>query len=110
MTQPRPASSINPFLQKILREQSMTLQTAWIARAAVLPGKTLHVALAIWLATNGQHERTIYPLKRYCTKFGIARDALYPALDKLEQAGLIRTNRHRGRAARITLLCEEQAP
>jgi len=109
MTQPRPAPSINPFLRKIQREQSMTIQTAWIARAAALPGKSLHVALAIWLATNGQNGKTVSHIKTYCAKFGIARDALYPALDRLEQAGLIRTDRQRGRAGHITLLCEPQA-
>ena len=78
----------------------------WITQAAYLPGKALHIALAIWYV-HGLTNQTTFKLSPKATKqFDIARWSLYRGLDQLEQAGLIKSERKRGQAPMITLITE----
>ncbi|WP_200375987.1 hypothetical protein [Thiocystis violacea] len=76
----------------------------WLERAAALPGKTLHVALALcWCV--GQRQHLVVRLPRTAlARFTVSRDASYDALRHLEQAGLITVFRHVGRSPEVTLL------
>jgi hypothetical protein len=77
---------------------------AWLSIAACLPGKALHVGLAIWFEygrrKHAQFRLTVAIVKR----FGVARKAMYGALHSLEEAGLIAAQRRHGKNPVITLL------
>jgi hypothetical protein len=76
----------------------------WIGRAACLPGKTLHVALALQYLAGLQKTHTVKLGAKALAVLGVARDAKYDALDRLQEAGLITVVRTRGRAPVVTML------
>lgn len=80
------------------------LPLLWFQKASALPGKALHVALSLWWV-KGLCRAATFPFKRKAAAtLGISRDATYDALTKLEAAGLIRVDRHRGRSPVVTIL------
>lgn len=82
----------------------------WLAIAAALPGKTAHVACALWFVASLHRSATI-ALPPYAVKrFGISRDCCYPALRRLEEAALIKLDAGRGRIPIITLIDRESQP
>ena len=83
------------------------LPMPWFERAAALPGKALQVALALWWV-RGLTRSTTFSFKRSAGHvFAVSADAMYDALTRLEQAGLIRVARHRGRSPVVTILDPE---
>ena len=74
-------------------------------QAARLPGRALHVGLAIWLHARirrtGEIRLSVAPLG---AELGVSRMAAYRALQHLEQAHLIAVIRHRGRKPLVRLL------
>jgi hypothetical protein len=76
----------------------------WIGRAACLPGKTLHVALALQYLSGLQKTHTVKLGAKALAVMGVARDAKYEALDRLEEVGLITVERTRGRIPVVTIL------
>lgn len=76
----------------------------WIGRAACLPGKTLHVALALQYLAGLQKTHTVKLGAKALAILGVARDAKYDALDRLQEAGLITVERARGRIPVVTML------
>lgn len=76
---------------------------AWIEVAAKLPGKVLHVALAIrYLA--GMNKLNPFRLSSSTLMvFGVSRQAAYRGLKALEMAGLITVERHPGKNPVITV-------
>jgi len=70
----------------------------WLQRAAVIPGKALNVALAIWFVGGLCRSKTFSFKRSVAAGLGVSPDATYDALTKLEGAGLIRVARHRGRS------------
>ena len=77
----------------------------WIMEAARLPGRALHVGLAIWLYARirrtGEVRLSVAPLY---AELGVSRTAAGRALRHLEQARLIAVVRHVGRKPIVTLL------
>lgn len=100
----------NPMLKppsslKIKRASPyLTVRVDFISRSAALPGKTLHVAMAIWRIATLFNKSTITLTGYALAEFGVAKDAVYPALDRMVAAKLIVTDRRRGRPPKITLL------
>lgn len=105
MTDARNLIFKTPSSLKIKRTSPyITVQIDFISRSAALPGKTLHVAMAIWRAATLLNNPTITLSGYALAGFGVAKDAVYPALDRMVQAKLIVADRRRGRPPRITLL------
>jgi hypothetical protein len=76
----------------------------WLSAAAWLPGKSLHVGVALWLEA-GLRNSAVVPLSNLTGRhFGLDRNAKYRGLDWLEQAGLISVERKLGRAPIVTIL------
>ncbi len=76
----------------------------WLSTAAKLPGKSLHVGIAIWFTASLEKSATV-PLSNVAgLPFGLDRNAKYRALKWLEKAGLILVERKLGRSPKITIL------
>lgn len=76
----------------------------WIGAAATLPGRSLHVAMAIWYLRKLTKTDTVVLARHAREKFGIKRDACSRGLRHLEEAGLVSVLRHQGRLPRVTIL------
>lgn len=76
----------------------------WISVACSLPGRSLHVGIAIWSAANLRRSRVVALTNVEANLFGLNRNAKYRALAWLERAGLIAVERKLGQAPRITIL------
>jgi|SRR5262245_16479037 len=77
----------------------------WLCRAARLPGRALHVALAVWYLA-GVHRSASVHLSLSCLarELGVLRDSARRGLEELEQAGLVQVARHASRRSEVTLL------
>ena len=76
----------------------------WIGQAARLPGKALHVALAIWYLFGLTKRFPVVLTRRVLGLFGVRPDAGRRALGQLEGEGLVSVDRHAGRCPRVTIL------
>ncbi len=76
----------------------------WLSTAANLPGKSLHVAIAIWFTASLKKSPTVSLSNLASLPFGLDRNAKYRALQWLEAAGLIAVDRKLGRSPMVTLL------
>lgn len=76
---------------------------AWLASASRLPGKSLHVALALWCLSGLMHTQRVQLTNVCSSHFGLDRCSKYRAIRWLEQAGLITVDRHVGRAPIVTI-------
>jgi hypothetical protein len=78
---------------------------SWLASAAKLPGKALHVTVALWFFAGLRATHQInFPMRWLKTVFGVNRTSAYRGLVALEKVGLVSVLRHRGRASIVTLL------
>ena len=76
----------------------------WITRAADLPGRALHTAMALWFLSGVTRSETVKLSGRLLTELGVDRHAKYRALTALEGAGLVRVTRLPGQNPVVTLL------
>lgn len=76
----------------------------WLSAAARLPGKSLHVGMAIWFIGGLRKSRVVLLSNIISLRFGLDRNAKYRALTWLEAAGLIAVERKLGRVPKITIL------
>ena len=76
----------------------------WLSTAAKLPGKSLHVAIAIWLTASLAKSATVPLSNLAALPFGLDRNAKYRALQWLEEARLIEVQRNLGRSPIVTVL------
>jgi len=78
----------------------------WLVEAAKLPGRTLHLGIALWHLEGFQQTGTVKLKPSLCRELGMDRHASYRALRELERAGLILVVRKPGAAAMVTLILE----
>ncbi len=76
----------------------------WLSRAASLPGKSLHVGLAVWFLAGMAKSRSVRLSAGVSRAFGVDRHAKYRALRWLEDARLVTVVRRPGRSPIVTLL------
>lgn len=76
----------------------------WLAAAAFLPGRSLHVGVALWFRSGVEKSDRVKLPQKLMREFGIDRHAVYRGLRSLEDAGLIAVDRRSGRLARVTIL------
>jgi len=81
-----------------------TVRADWLVRAARLPGRTLHYAMAVYLLASTSESGAVSPTTQVLARYGITPDAAGDALTRLVDAGLLRADRGRGREARLFLL------
>ena len=76
----------------------------WLSVAARLPGKSLHVGVALWFTQGLQGDCMVSLTNTAGIPFGFDRNAKYRALAWLEDAGLIAVERKLGRPPKIAIL------
>ena len=76
----------------------------WIGRAARLPGRALHVALALWHLAGLANGRRVKPTWRIWERLGLRPDAGRRGLAALERAGLVEVKRGAGRCPEVAIL------
>lgn len=74
-----------------------------VRRAAVLPGKTLHVSVLLWFRAGCERNVTVRLTQSHCNLLGLSRHAVYRALKSLEEADLVSVSRYRGRCPIVTI-------
>lgn len=77
---------------------------AWILKATSLPGKSWHVATAIWYLAGLTKSPSVKLTQSLLNEFGVDRFAKYRALDALAGANLIEIKEAHGKNPLITLL------
>jgi hypothetical protein len=75
----------------------------WLQIASGLPGRALHVGLAIWFLIGLTKQRKVRVTSQTLRKFSIPSDAYRRGLKQLESAGLVDVTRALGRCATVTL-------
>ena len=78
----------------------------WIAKAAKLPGHTLHVALAIMYVHGMKQVQTIELTRRHFNRFSTQRNSTKRGLDWLQEAGLIEYTKV-GQKYKVTVIFTE---
>jgi DNA-binding transcriptional ArsR family regulator len=82
----------------------------WLEKAACLPGRSLHVGIALWFLA-GVHKSRVVPLSNHaCRRLGLDRNSKYRGLAWLEDAGLVSVKRKMGRAPLVKLQEPEGEP
>lgn len=76
----------------------------WLETAGKLPGKALHVAIAVWLLNSLKRGRPAKWEPATAETLGVGRHAAYRGLAALERAGLIAVDRRNGRCPVVTIL------
>ena len=77
----------------------------WLEAAGSLPGKALHVAVAIRFLHGFDLSSSTVRLKPSALRrLGVKKDSARRALGHLESAGLVRVDRRRGRAPIVTII------
>ncbi|SET86548.1 hypothetical protein SAMN04487962_13313 [Marinobacter segnicrescens] len=93
-------------IKEVLRRQQATeapLNIEWLQLATQLPGRTLHLALALAVESYRRQTATVSLKARELESYGVKPDAASVGLDRLVQAGLVFADRHQGRPAQITI-------
>jgi len=76
----------------------------WLENAARLPGRALHVALALRHQSALKRSLTVTLPNRQLAEFGLDRDAKRRGLAALESARLVIVERNPGRNPIVTIL------
>lgn len=93
----RPKRRTRPFVRGPIDLQ-------WLHRAAVLPGRALHVGLALHYLVGVERSHTVKLRRTVVERFGVNRHAEYRALRVLEAAGLVSVQRKPGARPIVTLV------
>ena len=80
------------------------IQLDWLVAAAKLPGKSLHVAIALSFLSGLTKSKSVRLTHATLDLFGVSRHSSYRALSQLESRGLVSVTRHPGRAPVVRLL------
>lgn len=76
----------------------------WLSKAATLPGKTIHLSLALWWL-HGMAKGVSFKLtQKSLRSLNVDRGATSAGLRRLEQAGLVQVERKLGQRPTIKIL------
>ena len=101
---------LNPELQMLVEAPPKLLflrgpiPMDWLSKASDLPGKTLHLAMALWWLNGMSKGRAFKLTGKALDLLHVSRDAMRDGLNRLEQHGLIRVERKTGQRPVITIL------
>lgn len=102
MAQKTDTKQENQDLEVTVRKTEVS--RAWILKAARLPGKSLHLAIALQFEAFDQCKREVELGNVAWQRFGVDRNSKYRSLAWMESMGLIAVERKIGRAPVVTIL------
>lgn len=76
----------------------------WLSTAARLPGRSLHVGIALWCVREERTPGCVTLSNMSGLQFGLDRNAKYRGLAWLEEAGLVTVQRKLGRSPMVTII------
>jgi hypothetical protein len=76
----------------------------WLSTAANLPGRAMHVAIALWFLKSVKYSDTVALSGKLLRELGVERQAGYRGLKALENAGLVSCTRAPGRLPVVTII------
>ena len=82
----------------------------WVTAAACLPGKALHVGVALWQRAGKTKSRKVGLNLSRLDELGVGRSTASRALMALERAQLVSVERKHGRHPRVTILKCPRSP
>lgn len=77
---------------------------SWLSSAAKLPGKAVHVALALFWLAGMKPQGKVKMTRQAQNLFNVSDDAYRDALPRLEEAGLIKVWRAPGQRAQVEIV------
>jgi DNA-binding transcriptional ArsR family regulator len=80
------------------------ISMTWLETAAKLPGRALHVALAIQHQAALERSSSVALSNKHCSALGVDRDAKRLGLAVLEANGLVIVDRKPGRNPLVTIV------
>src|SRR5438034_5608908 len=98
------ASRRSPKVARGQRFLKGPIPWAWLMRAAQLPGRALHIGVALWFLSGLTRSFTVRLGGRPLAELGVDRHSKYRALRQLEAAGLVRITRRPGQNPTVTTL------
>ena len=75
----------------------------WLISAANLPGKALHIGIALWFWSGIKKTKTFILPKNAIRDLGVSRQTCYAQLKVMEKAGLLSIESRKGKKSKITL-------
>ena len=78
----------------------------WLVVAANLPGKALHIGIALWFWSGIKKSGTFVFSCNTIRDLGISRQTCYAQLKAMEKAGLLSIEARKGKKPQITLLLD----
>ena len=83
----------------------------WLIQAGLLPGKSLHIGIALWFLSGLQKSKQVSLTRSVLEMFGVRRHSAYRALKLLESSSLVEVKRQAGRSPVVTIKnCTETGP
>jgi len=86
---------------------AVSIPISWLIAAAALPGKSLHVGIALWHLSEVRQSKSIAFSNKAARQFSVDRNSKYRALAWLEEAGMVSVRRVIGQSPSVTLLKAE---
>ena len=80
----------------------------WLIAAANLPGKALHIAIALWFWSGIKISRTFELPLNTIKDMGVSRQTCYLQLKAMEEAGLLSIKKRMGKKPEITLIEDQK--
>ena len=94
----------SPSVRRHSRFLRGPISMTWLETAAKLPGRALHVALAIRHQSALERSSTVALSNKHCAALGVDRDAKRRGLAALQSDGLVIVERKPGRKPVVTLI------
>jgi len=76
----------------------------WLGRAARLPGRTMHVAIALWHLSTLRRSPVVKMQTKILDLFSISKEVYARGLTNLEAEGLLSVERRPGQTPVVTIL------
>jgi len=93
-----------PRQKKHYKNFLASIDLEWITKAAHIPGRALHAALALRHVSALQKSLTVKMQRKIREQFGLTPDTYNKALPKLEEAGLVKVRRSKGQFHTVTII------
>lgn len=98
---PRDIKQVDMIDGKFLRGP---IPLIWLQSAAQLPGKSIHVAIAVYFLAGLKNNKTVKLTQTLLNEFGVKRNSKYRALEELAKVGLIEFTKTNGKNPIVTIL------